>query len=78
MEKKRYNSEKLQQPRSYIVKTEQGLIIRNRRHLLKTQEKINNPITNKHNYENIFNNTKKGIFPLQLTIQRKILLEEVG
>ena len=28
MEKKRYNSEKLQQTRSYLVKTEQGLIIK--------------------------------------------------
>ena len=39
---------KIQQSRSYLVKTEQGLIIkRNRQHLLKIQEKVINPVTNK-------------------------------
>lgn len=45
---------KLKEPRSYLIKTEQGKYLRrNRRHLLKTNENLTRKVT--YDYENIFN-----------------------
>ena len=69
---------KLQPRRLYLVKTEQGLIIkRNRRYLLKTQEKINNPVTN--TIIKIYSIThKKMNIPTLTNNTTKILAEVVG
>ena len=59
---------KLDQPRSYVVKTDEGQIIkRNRRHLLKTREKTDNK-RHRHEYENIFHGTQRPNTDTQINI----------
>lgn len=56
MEPKRKAKKKLEQPHSYLIRTEQGSYLRrNRHHLLKTKEKFSRVITTtQDDYENIF------------------------
>lgn len=64
---------KLKEPRSYLIKTEQGKYVRrNRRHILKTKE--NQKFKIKHDYKNIFNqeNSQKQVVS-KTTSENKII-----